>query len=122
MFFTPKNKTDAFEIDSPKLSISPSTTNVEAMLKDAGSDYKVITESYIVFPGCVFGSKIPLMIGIHFTPLKTKFIEVFRPSEYYQSENYDIHASFSELSQILQDKFGEPLMTTAASISGLPCE
>lgn len=122
MFFNAKSKSDAFEIDFPRLSISPTVTNVEALLNDAGIEYKVITDGYIVFPGCVFGSNIPLMIGIHFTPCKTKFIEIFRPSEYYQSENYDIHASFSELSQILREKYGKPIVTTAASINGFPCE
>ncbi|MBQ9993796.1 MAG: hypothetical protein IJP17_03715 [Clostridia bacterium] len=91
-------------------------------MKNAGVDYKVVTNGYITFSGQVFDSTVSLMIGIHFSLSEVKYIEIFRPSEYYQSEDYDIDASFSELSQILQNKYGKPLITTAASISNSPCE
>lgn len=94
---------------------------METSLKQAGIDYTIVTNGYIVFEGNVFGSDIPLMIGIHFNSGKVKYIEIFRPREYY-NEKYDINASFAELSKILKNKYGKPLITTSASINGYPCE
>ena len=121
-FFKKKNTQPQFDINTPKLSITPYTVNIEAALKNAGVEYETVTSGYIVFKGFVFESEIQLMIGIHFNALKIEYIEIFRTLEYYQSEAYDVNVSFSELSQMLQNKYGKPLITTAASISGYPCE
>ena len=121
-FFKKKNTQPQFDINTPKLSITPYTVNIEAALKNAGVEYETVTSGYNVFKGFVFESEIQLMIGIHFNALKIEYIEIFRTLEYYQSEAYDVNVSFSELSQMLQNKYGKPLVTTAASINGYPCE
>lgn len=121
-FFKKKQTAAVFEINSPKLSITPNTYNLKSSLKNAGIDYKVVTDGYITFAGCVFDSDIPLMIGIHFNLSKIEYIEIFRTPEYYQSQKYDVNTSFTELSDILKKKYGNPIVTTSASIKGYPCE
>lgn len=123
LFFFRKKKTEAaFEIDTPKFSITANACDLEVVLKKAGVEYKVVTDGYITFKGCVFNSDIPLAIGLHFDSFKVRYIEIFRTQEYYQSEEYDINASFAQLSDILRKKYGAPVMLTSASISGYPCE
>lgn len=121
-FFHKKRAVASFKIDCPRFSIAANSHNIESLLKDAGIEYTVVTDGYITFSGYVFDSNVPLMIGIHFNSHKVKFIEIFRTLEYYQSEQYDINVSFDELSIILTRKYGKPLITTSASISGYPCE
>ena len=113
---------DAFDVDSPKISIHAKAHNIEHLLKQAGIAYTLVTRGYLVFPGHVFGSNIPLMIGIHFNLTGVKYIEIFRPREYYQSKLRTIEESFTELSQILRRKYGTPLITTSDSINNHPCE
>ncbi len=120
--FYKKRAVASFEIDHPKFSITPNSQNIESLLKSAGIKYNTVTDGYITFCGQAFDSDIPLMIGIHFNSHKVEFIEIFRTLEYYQSEGYDINVSFAELSNILKKKYGKPLVTTSASISGYPCE
>lgn len=112
----------AFDVDSPKISIHANAHNIEHLLKRAGIAYTLITRGYLIFSGYVFGSDIPLMIGIHFTLTRVTYIEIFRPHEYFQSEHRTIEDSFAELSQILRRKYGAPLITTSASIHNHPCE
>ncbi len=121
-FFKKKNMVPKFEIDRPKLSITPNTSKLMTLLKNAGVAYTVVTNGYITFEGHVFNCDCPLMIGIHFNAIKIEFIEIFRPREYYQSEHFDINVSFSELSAVLKKRYGNPLVTTSASINGYPCE
>ena len=121
-FFHKKQAAASFEIDHPKFSITPNSQNIESLLKDAGIEHTVVTDGYITFRGYVFDCDVPLMIGIHFNAHKIEFIEIFRTLEYYQSEQYDIHVSFAELSNMLKKKYGKPLVTASASISGYPCE
>lgn len=116
------NKTPTFEIDSPKILITLDASGIETLLKNSGADYTVITKGYITFRGYVFNSDFPLMIGIHFNDLQVKFIEIFRPDEYYQSEKFNISASFNELSALLKKKYGNPRVTTSKSINDYPCE
>lgn len=120
--FRKKKARPVFQINSPKLSITPDAHNLEAALKNSGVEYKIVANGYIIFTGCVFDSDIPLMIGIHFNSNKVEFIEIFRTLEYFQAKEYDINASFSEISGILNKKYGTPLTTTSASINGYPCE
>ena len=101
-----------------RLSIAPNLYH----WKNAEIDCKVVTEGYITFAGCVFDSDIPFVIGIHFRSFRIKYIEIFRTAEYYQSEKYDINTSFAELFDILKKKYGNPMVTTAASINGYPWE
>lgn len=122
VFLHKKQKAVSFEVDSPRISITPNSQNLEASLKNAGIDYAVVAKGYIVFAGNIWGSDIPLMIGIHFNSLKVEFIELFRPHSYYQSETYDIHTSFAELSKLLRSRYGAPLLVTSKSIGGNPCE
>ena len=117
-----KHGVAVFEIDSPKFSITPNSFDLESSLKKAGIDYCVVAQGYIVFEGYVFDSDIPLMIGIHFNFLKIEYIEIFRTLEYYQSEKYDVNASFAELSGILKKKYGSPYILTSASTGGRPSE
>ena len=117
-----KKELALFEIDRPRVSIAANSHNIESLLKDAGVEYSVVTDGYIVFRGCVFDSDIPLMIGIHFNSDKVRCIEIFRPNEYYQSGEYDINVSFDEFSNILKKKYGKPLVTTSSSTDGYPCE
>ena len=112
----------AFEIDLPKLYITPDAHNIKMSLEAAGIAYKCITDGYITFSGKAFGADIPLMFGIHYNTLKVKYIEVFRPIAYYQSGCYDISASFKELSAMLKNRYGAPIITMSASIGGYPCE
>lgn len=121
-FFKKKNADARFEIDSPNISIKSTAGDLVALLKMAGVEYKIVTDGYVIFTGYVFDSDIPLMIGIHFNWTEVKYIEIFRTTEYFQSREYDIKDSFSELSKILQKKYGMPLVTTSASIDGCPCE
>lgn len=121
-FFKKKQAAAVFEVDSPKLSITPNPHNLKSSLKNAEIDYKVVTDGFITFAGCVFDSDIPLMIGIHFNLSKIEYIEIFRTPKYYQSEKYDINTSFAELADILKKKYGNPIVTTSASINGYPCE
>lgn len=121
-FIKKQQKAPAFEIDSPKFSITPNSHNLEASLKNAGIDYTLVAKGYIVFAGSILDSDIPLMIGIHFNSRKVEFIEIFRPLTYYQSETYDIHVSFAELSDLLRNRYGQPLLVTSKSINGNPCE
>ena len=90
-FFKKKQAAAVFEVDSPKLSITPNPHNLKSSLKNAEIDYKVVTDGFITFAGCVFDSDIPLMIGIHFNLSKIEYIEIFRTPKYYQSEKYDIN-------------------------------
>ena len=120
--FEKKKKVPMFEIDSPKISLTPNTFDFLALLKKSEIDYTLITDGYITFSAYVFDYAYPLMIGVHYNPLKIEYIEIFRPLEYYQSDMYDINISFSELSAILNKKYGKPLITTSASINGYPCE
>ena len=112
----------SFKVDYPKLSIAADSHNIESMLKGTGVEYNVVADGYITFCGCVFDCDIPLMIGIHFKSHKVEFIEIFRTLEYYQSEKYDINASFDELSNILKKKYGNPVVLTTASTNGYPYE
>ncbi len=121
-FFKKKKVAPTFEIDSPKISLTPNTADFKALLKNSEIQYTLVTNGYITFSAYVFDYACPLMIGVHFNTLKIEFIEIFRPLEYYQSEKYDINISFSELSAILNKKYGKPLVTTSASINGYPCE
>ena len=120
--FKKKTQIPKFEVDSPRLSITSSFQNPKALLENAGVKYKVVNNGYIVFEGFVFNCDIPLMIGIHFNAVKIEFIEIFRPLEYYNSENFDINVSFAELSKVLHKRYGNPIVTTSASINGYPCE
>lgn len=111
-----KKKPDVvFEIDNPKLSITPNFYDLEAQLNEAEVDYKVVAEGYITFAGRVFKSDIPLMIGIHSRSAQIEYIEIFRMRSYYLSKDYNISASFAELSGILKKQYGEPTMTSASS-------
>ena len=121
-FFKKKKKAPTFEIDSPKISLTPNTADFISSLKKSEIDYTLVTNGYITFSAYVFDYACPLMIGVHFNTLRIEFIEIFRPLEYYQSEEYDISISFSKLSEILNKKYGKPLVTTSASINGYPCE
>ena len=121
-FLKKKKKTPIFEIDSPKISLTPNTVDVIALLKKSEIDYTLVANGYITFSAYVFDYAYPLMIGVHYNPLKIEFIEIFRPLEYYQCDTYNIIVSFAELSAILRKKYGKPLITTSASINGFPCE
>ena len=121
-FFKKKKNAPIFEIDSPKISLTSNTVDFLSSLKKEEIDYTLVTDGYITFSAYVFDYAHPLMLGIHYNPLKIEFIEIFRPTEYYQHDTYDINVSFSELSEILIQKFGKPLITTSASINGYPCE
>lgn len=121
--FLKKNKTNpTFVIDFPQIAISPDTNTFIDSLKASTIEYTLVTDGYITFAGRAFGCDIPLMFGIHFDARKIEFIEISRPHEYYRSASYDINESFSQLSEILRKQYGKPLITTAASIGGLPCE
>lgn len=120
--FRKKNNVPTFEIDSPKISITPDISKIEALLKSTGAEYTVITKGYITFRGYVFNSDFPLMIGIHLNDLQVKFIEIFRPLEYYQSEKFNISDSFDEFSSLLKKKYGDPRVTTSKSTNDYPCE
>lgn len=120
--FKKKTEIPKFEIDSPQLSITSSAQNLKALLKNAEVKYKVVSRGYIVFEGFAFNCDIPLMIGVHFNAVKIEFIEIFRPLAYYESENFDINISFSELSKVLRKRYGEPIVTTSTSINDYPCE
>ena len=121
-FLKKKKKTPIFEIDSPKISLTPNTVDFISILEKFEINYTCVTNGYITFSAHVFDYAYPLMLGIHYNPLKIEFIEIFRPIEYYQHDTYDINISFSELSEILIKKYGKPLITTSASINGYPCE
>lgn len=121
-FLRKKNTKPSFEINNPKLSITPGTRNFMELLKNTGVEYKAVTNGYIVFKGCVFDSEMPLMIGVHFNKIKIKFIEIYRTREYYESENYDVDVSFAELSYVLKKKYGRPTITLPASLYGYPHE
>ena len=121
-FLKKKKKTPIFEIDSPKISLTPNTVDFISILEEFEINYTCVTNGYITFSAHVFDYAHPLMLGIHYNPLKIEFIEIFRPMEYYQQDAYDINVSFSELSEILIKKYGKPLITTSASINGYPCE
>ncbi|MBE6943379.1 MAG: hypothetical protein E7453_03860 [Ruminococcaceae bacterium] len=117
-----KRTKPAFVIDFPQISITPDTQTFIASLKASDIEYTLVTNGYITFAGKAFACDIPLMFGVHFNKLRIEFIEVFRPLEYYQSDTYDISESFSQLSDVLRKQYGKPLVTTAASIGGHPCE
>ncbi len=119
---TAKEEPPKFEVNSPKFTITPDARKLEASLKAAGIDYRLVTKGYIVFRGNVFESDIPMMIGIHHNGFKVVFIELFRPDEYYCSGRYDINTSFNELSEVLRNEYGEPLIVTSKSIDNNPCE
>ena len=121
-FLKKKNTKPAFEVNSPKISITPDIRALIESLKASDIEYTPVTDGYITFAGQAFASDIPLMFGVHFNKLKVKFIEVFRPLEYYQSDCYDINESFEQLSKTLRKQYGKPLVTTSASIGGYPCE
>ena len=121
-FLKKKKKTPIFEIDSPKISLTPNTVDFISILEKFEINYTCVTNGYITFSAHVFDYAYPLMLGIHYNPLKIEFIEIFRPMEYYQQDAYDINVSFSELSAILRKKYGKPFITTSASINGYPCE
>ena len=121
-FFKKKKKAPTFEIDSPKISLTPNAVDFIPLLKKSDIDYTLVTNGYVTFSAYVFAYAYPLMLGIHYNPLKIEFIEIFRPMEYYQQDAYDINVSFSELSAILRKKYGKPFITTSASINGYPCE
>ena len=121
-FLKNKKKTPIFEIDSPKISLTPNTVDFISILEKFEINYTCVTNGYITFSAHVFDYAYPLMLGIHYNPLKIEFIEIFRPMEYYQQDTYDINVSFSELSAILRKKYGKPIITTSASINGYPCE
>lgn len=104
-----------FVIDYPLFSISPKTVEFITALKASPIEHEFVTNKYITFAGKAFGSDIPLMFGIHFNASKIEFIEVFHPTEYYQSADYDINKSFSQLSEILRRQYGEPLTNTDTS-------
>jgi len=120
--FLKKKIAPVFEIDSPKIFLTPKSTDLIALLKKAKIDYTLVTNGYITFPAYVFNYERPLIIGVHYNPLKIEFIEIFRPLEYYQLDEYDINVSFSELSKVLKKKYGRPFITTSALINGYPCE
>ena len=121
--FLKKKKTKPnFVIDSPQILITPDTRTLIESLKASNIEYTSVTNGYITFAGNAFGCDIPLMFGVHFNTLNVEFIEVFRPLEYYQSDRYDINESFSQFSDVLRKQYGKPLVTTAASIGGQPCE
>ncbi len=122
LFFRNKKIKPAFVIDSPKFSIVSDTQSFIASLKTSAISYTLVADGYITFAGRTFCCDMPLMFGVHFNELKVEFIEIFRPLEYYQSDHYDIYESFSQLSDALRKQYGEPLVTTAASIGGHPCE
>ena len=121
-FFQKKNTVPTFEIDSPKLSITPNTVDFIDLLRKSKIDYTLVSNGYITFSAYVFGYAYPLMIGVHYNPLKIEFLEIFRPIEYYQCDTYDINISFAELSAILRKRYGKPLITTSESINGFPYE
>ena len=121
-FLKKKNTKPAFEVNSPKISITPDIQALIESLKVSDIEYTPVTDGYITFAGQAFASDIPLMFGVHFNKLKVEFIEVFRPLEYYQSDCYDINESFEQLSKTLRKQYGKPLVTTSASIGGYPCE
>lgn len=121
--FTKKKKEKpAFVVDSPQFCITPDAQAFIASLKTSSIAHKVVAAGYITFAGKAFDSDVPLMFGVHFNALRVVYIEVFRPSAYFQSDCYDISESFTQLSGILRKQYGEPLITTAASIGGHPCE
>ncbi len=120
--FEKKKSKPAFVIDFPQIAISSDTQTFIHSLKASTIEYTLVTDGYITFAGRAFGCDIPLIFGIHFNTLKIEFIEIFRPREYYQSDSYDINESFSQLSEILRKQYGKPIMTTASSIGGHPCE
>lgn len=117
--FFKKKPAAVFEIDDPQLSITPNFHDLEAQLKEMKVDYTVVTEGYITFAGRVFKSDVPLMIGIHFHLSQIEHIEIFRIWNYYRSEEYNISASFTELSGILKRQYGEPARIAAAPNHGL---
>ena len=121
-FFKKKKIAPTFEIDSPKISLTPNTVDFISILEKFEINYTCVTNGYITFSAHVFDYAYPLMLGIHYNPLKIEFIEIFRPLEYYQCDTYDINISFAELSAILSKKYGKPLITRAASINEYPFE
>lgn len=116
MAFFKKKPAGIFELDAPKLSVTPNFPDLEAQLKAAKVDYKVVAEGYIVFAGRAFQSDLPLMIGIHFHSAQIERVELFRPREYYRSGDHSADASFAELSEVLKKRYGEP--TAAAAEPG----
>ena len=121
-FLWKKKAKPAFAIDFPEFSIVSDTQSFIASLKTSAIEYTLVTDGYITFAGKAFGCDIPLVFGVHFNTVKIEFIEIFRPSAYYQSDSYDIKESFSQLSDVLRKQYGNPLIATAASIGGQPCE
>ena len=121
-FFRKRKATDAFEIDTPRLTIASNMHDPETILMEAKVEYRTVTKGYIVFEGYVFGSDFPLMIGIHFNAFKVEYIEIFRPMEYYRSGEYDIQVSFAELSDLLKKQYGNPLITKPTVLFGYPHE
>lgn len=121
-FMRRKQKTSAFMIDFPQIAVSPDMRAFLDALKASAVPYTLVTDGYITFEGSAFGCDVPLMFGIHFNARTIRFIEVFRPRAYYLSESYDINESFAQLSGILRNHYGKPIITTAASIGGYPCE
>jgi len=97
-----------FPIDEPKLVIAADSINIEALLQKAGIDYNTVAVGCVTFSGRVFGSDLPLMIGVHFNSYRVKFVEIFRPKDYLQAEDYDAYASFAQLSGVLQSRYGTP--------------
>ena len=72
-FFKKKQAAAVFEIDSPKLSITPNPHNLKSSLKNAEIDYKVVTDGFITFAGCVFDSDIGESI-ITFPPFLLRLV------------------------------------------------
>ncbi|MCR5528242.1 MAG: hypothetical protein K6F49_03390 [Saccharofermentans sp.] len=106
-----KNKTTdkpTFYIDSPELAVTPDAHDIEERLQEAGIAYRVINPGYIVFSGHILQSDIPLMIGLHYRDDLIDFIEIFRPAECYQAEDFDVDRSFEELSDMVEKRFGPP--------------
>lgn len=124
MFWFNKKKSSelGFMLDYPQISIVPQMPSVIASLKSSNTPYKVVADGYITFSGKAFDSDISLVFGVHFASSIVDFIEIFRPIEYLQADNYDIYNSFSELSEILKNKYGQPKITTSLSINGRMCE
>ena len=78
-FFEKKKKAPTFEIDSPKISLTPNAVGFIPLLKKSDIDYTLVTNGYVTFSAYVFDYAYPLMLGIHYNPLKIEFIEIFRP-------------------------------------------
>ena len=116
-----KKSNAVFKVLEPNIKLTVAISECLKELNAAKVKYNQVSSGYITFPAKLFNG-LDMMVGLHYRGAFVDYIEIFRPLEYYNSPDFDIKKSYTEIHDAVISCYGNPQAQKPCCLSEYPSE